>query len=173
MANADGFGFNPRSHGGSDCPFPPFTAGVACFNPRSHGGSDPFGWSGILLLRQRVSIHAPTGGATDKVERSRKRSRVSIHAPTGGATHGHDHPRLAFGVSIHAPTGGATASRRPFRRIACVSIHAPTGGATVAAPSLSGRMKFQSTLPRGERHAIASRPPGCRSFNPRSHGGSD
>ena len=41
-----------------------------------------------LLIRQFVSIHAPTRGATIKVSPVGKILHVSIHAPTRGATRG-------------------------------------------------------------------------------------
>ena len=54
-----------------------------------------------------------------------------------------------------------------------ISIHAPTRGATIKRAISMPNLKFQSTLPRGERlyvwvagHTIAY-------FNPRSHEGSD
>ena len=84
--------------------------------------------------------------------------------------------------------GGAAAG-------ADISIHAPTRGATFWAAHASGSVRFQSTLPRGERHGWSWRqcslnlfqstlPRGERHhpsnqihrrshFNPRSHEGSD
>ena len=38
------------------------------------------------MRRQRVSIHAPTKGATDLYELEKIKDAVSIHAPTKGAT---------------------------------------------------------------------------------------
>ena len=76
--------FNPRSHVGSDCqPIKPETP-AASFNPRSHVGSD------VTALKfypvRRVSIHAPTWGATEIHEYLERKEEVSIHAPTWGAT---------------------------------------------------------------------------------------
>jgi len=34
--------------------------------------------------------------------------RISIHAPKGGATADHSHDFFLLGISIHAPKGGAT-----------------------------------------------------------------
>ena len=77
--------FNPRSHGGSDWKRALFSYAKFNFNPRSHGGSDdhiamlkdaeaefqstlPRGERLLLryriLLNLKISIHAPTGGAT-------------------------------------------------------------------------------------------------------------
>ena len=79
--------------------------------------------------------------------------RVSIHAPAGGATRGHPGGPGRRAVSIHAPAGGATRYRYGFWRVGRVSIHAPAGGATVGSPNAAlTPSKFQSTLPRGERH---------------------
>ena len=54
--------FNPRSHAGSDKPRARMLAAAGHFNPRSHAGSDGR-W--ILFSHiNRISIHAPTQGAT-------------------------------------------------------------------------------------------------------------
>ena len=101
--------------------------------------------------------------------------KVSIHAPTRGATPGrqwHVHPARSFNprshagsdrdgqlaiarriVSIHAPTRGATTTMTEDQFYDSVSIHAPTRGATVLGQPLSARPAFQSTLPRGERRS--------------------
>ena len=55
-----------------------------CFNPRTHTGCDFI--RSVKHLIVRVSIHAPTRGATHGSRRSPARSVVSIHAPTRGAT---------------------------------------------------------------------------------------
>ena len=123
--------------------------------------------------------------------------RISIHAPTRGATGGKDIIGGASEISIHAPTRGATDECRAWKekhnafqstlprgeRPNCfdhcqgemdISIHAPTRGATVFSFLLKDAEKdfnprshegsdmiapydwqllqvFQSTLPRGER----------------------
>ena len=56
----------------------------ARFNSRAHGGRDVGG--GSRRPPEKVSIHAPTGGATSTALERGYISRVSIHAPTGGAT---------------------------------------------------------------------------------------
>ena len=58
----------------------------------------------------RVSIHAPTKGATSCCSFDFAFTVVSIHAPTKGAT-GHGRGTcIRVYVSIHAPTKGATLS---------------------------------------------------------------
>ena len=54
------------------------------FNPRSHAGSDKGRSRGSHS--KRVSIHAPTQGATKYQVQVWDRCQVSIHAPTQGAT---------------------------------------------------------------------------------------
>ena len=54
-----------------------------------------------------------------------------------------------------------------------VSIHAPTRGATYFVDNLRLSIKFQSTLPRGERLLDCQLVEAFYSFNPRSHEGSD
>ena len=100
----------------------------------------------------KVSIHAPTRGATTTVCRS---SPVPWFQST--LPHGERHtcrPFLFFNlnVSIHAPTRGATRRRRLSAPLtARVSIHAPTRGATSSLRTASPSAVFQSTLPHGER----------------------
>ena len=102
----------------------------------------------------RISIHAPTGGATEKGLIDAIMFEISIHAPTGGATgcrrfrdsgsyyfnprsHGGSDktgkkPGTSTMISIHAPTGGATTYITEQKNLAKqISIHAPTGGATL------------------------------------------
>ena len=57
------------------------------FNPRPHAGSDEQYRQYIEAIR--VSIHAPTRGATLLKTQLEGFRRVSIHAPTRGATHQH------------------------------------------------------------------------------------
>ena len=97
------------------------------FNPRSHEGSDKN--EKIQLIKNHISIHAPTKGAT--------------------------HPAVAIifqnKISIHAPTKGATLFPQKHSRIPLISIHAPTKGATLPLCLKYKVREFQSTLPRRER----------------------
>ena len=54
--------FNPRSHEGSDEHRQKHREAQRNFNPRSHEGSDGRYWR--TVSRFRISIHAPTRGAT-------------------------------------------------------------------------------------------------------------
>ena len=99
--------------------------------------------------------------------------RVSIHAPTRGAT------RLAamikrMGQSFNPRThAGCDRHARESARLQHVSIHAPTRGAT---PDKDGKLtikKFQSTHPRGVRQKRRQRTGTQGCFNPRTHAGCD
>ena len=127
----------------------------AGFNSRAHTGRDPR----VRDIRpaRRVSIHAPTRGATEDFEWIKKEvafqftrphgarhpangiprpGRVSIHAPTRGATGDMADADTPGRVSIHAPTRGATRRALIKRGVSgAVSIHAPTRGATNPWPS--------------------------------------
>ena len=102
----------------------------------------------------RVSIHAPTRGATPIESSSGKGKSVSIHAPTRGATCSGDFFTSCFDVSIHAPTRGATQLTLKDVENYEVSIHAPTRGATRSRGRSFGEVLFQSTHPRGVRPHI-------------------
>ena len=54
------------------------------FNPRSYKRSDKILL--IMLVHCRLSIHAPTRGATFKIHTIKIIISLSIHAPTRGAT---------------------------------------------------------------------------------------
>ena len=100
--------------------------------------------------------------------------RVSIHAPTRGATHsrllslsssGCFNPRTHTGCDI--TSGSYIFARR-------VSIHAPTRGATnwLLGVRLADEV-FQSTHPHGVRRVYCSFLLFSSSFNPRTHTGCD
>ena len=125
------------------------------FNPRPHEGGDlPVH---LLGARIRISIHAPTRGATSHLCSHEQSTGISIHAPARGATHGKTQRPVHVRISIHAPARGATSllghgkdTRADFnprpreggdppcrggsgsRRI---SIHAPARGATKTSRS--------------------------------------
>ena len=78
----------------------------------------------------KVSIHAPTRGAT-------KNFAVHLKHGTFQSTHPHGVRQTwcspverTYQVSIHAPTRGATGYGKYAARLIGVSIHAPTRGAT-------------------------------------------
>ena len=146
---------------------------------------------------QKVSIHAPAGGATICLWSFLLSRRVSIHAPAGGATKSALPIITIWVVSIHAPAGGATCcglaivfvgiSFNPRARGGrddpfgwhklsghYVSIHAPAGGATCGLTLAPGvKRAFQSTRPRGARRLRQIAGVVCRRFNPRARGGRD
>ena len=77
--------FNPRSHEGSDDTDGHFVLGVTGFQstlPRRERQWATFGFNGST----KISIHAPTKGATKNTERDTAYCEISIHAPTKGAT---------------------------------------------------------------------------------------
>ena len=186
--------FNPRTHAGCDEIKALKDKQQAGFNPRTHAGCDSAGLVG--RLERKVSIHAPTQGATTQARAQYQLTFVSIHAPTQGATLGKGDKIIVEGVSIHAPTQGATAIMRAIALCQVVSIHAPTQGATAARAKNDEELKFQSTHPRRVRpflhiwaipthrkfqstHPRRVRPSkscsplSLRGFNPRTHAGCD
>ena len=130
-------------------------------------------------MHVRISIHAPTRGATIPRKTSPDNRMISIHAPTRGATADFLTANKIYYISIHAPTRGATAytrfkssESRNFnprshkgsdifaQRVPpplVISIHAPTRGATICRNYRNRwHCKFQSTLPQGERPSAIS-----------------
>ena len=76
--------FNPRSHERIDVSSAYRIKYKVHFNPRSHERSDVN--SGSKSSINNISIHAPTRGATEKLEEFESAEIISIHAPTRGAT---------------------------------------------------------------------------------------
>ena len=122
-----------------------------CFNPRSHEGSD-----------ETSRIHG-------------RRLRVSIHAPTKGATFMEKYGKQ--GVKLFQST--LPRRERLIRDLAIlhkrrVSIHAPTKGATVLwTGSLAGWTCFNPRSHEGSDDLRYRTRPERKCFNPRSHEGSD
>ena len=144
--------FNPRSHERSDLITRFSFVSITHFNPRSHERSDSFRLR-TGTATSKISIHAPTRGATLCGYAAKGSSQISIHAPTRGATW----PDIAFLTSFRFQSTLPREERRwCYRRQArpqrnfnprshersddvcnydvpcrdCISIHAPTRGAT-------------------------------------------
>ena len=64
--------------------------------------------------------------------------KISIHAPTRGATPENGSYVLVSFISIHAPTRGATTESIHTTTYTAISIHAPTRGATSTSVSSGG-----------------------------------
>ena len=125
-------------------------------------------------MRSRVSIHAPTRGATSPPTGNHP-SSTSFNPRTHAGCDRCRSPRQGFAASFnprtHAGCDGIPGSRNPFEK---VSIHAPTRGATVMGHNARRHAVFQSTHPRGVRRGSRPPPrarPAC--FNPRTHAGCD
>ena len=83
----------------------------------------------LILQLYRVSIHAPTWGATDDVVVFNGMLLVSIHAPTWGATSGGTDYVSQIEFQSTLPHGERLV--KPLLNAStAVSIHAPTWGAT-------------------------------------------
>ena len=142
--------FNPRSHVGSDKPTAWSLIPLQDFNPRSHVGSDyvsPPDRSG-----DKISIHAPTWGATCKLLAHKQyvtdfnpRSHVGSDAVCG---------HMAYVVLIFQstlPRGERLKLLHIIRSPRIFQSTLPRGerpSCTIRWRHLTG---FQSTLPRGER----------------------
>ena len=147
---------------------------LSCFNPRAHEGRD-FPPELDINPEVRVSIHAPTKGATRRSEAARHHGEVSIHAPTKGATRYALSIAGVWCVSIHAPTKGATFSATYVTHFhLTVSIHAPTKGATVRMMHFTHTGMVSIHAPtKGATASIVRMSAVISSFNPRAHEGRD
>ena len=149
-------------------------------------------------MSPRISIHAPTRGATVHISGNFTVAMISIHAPTRGAT---KYRVCAFTVHRFQSTLPRGERHCPETLVYLVRIRfqstLPRGERLLGFFSGTARDEFQSTLPRGERHYVSlnniqsvfvfqstlprGERPGQRKryeyhnvdFNPRSHEGSD
>ncbi len=124
-----------------------------------------------------ISIHAPARGATKEKSAPARISSFQSTLPRGERLYSGQYTCSSCAISIHAPARGATKVTVHFNQNhSNISIHAPARGATGDAkdiwlavrnfnprsregsdiqPTRNKREtadKFQSTLPRGERH---------------------
>ena len=100
---------------------------------------------------------------------------ISIHAPTRGATTDFFPRCFPYGnFNPRSHKGSDREDKQDHQSHRKISIHAPTRGAT-SQPRQKGNgvLRFQSTLPQGERLIIVLLFHLKRHFNPRSHKGSD
>ena len=119
------------------------------FNPRSHAGSDALLQAFFRI--GRVSIHAPTRGATISTILKISINTVSIHAPTRGATRRVDTSLNEFLFQSTLPRGERLTDDGAWQRIIGFQSTLPRGERLSQSRIFSRSDKFQSTLPRGER----------------------
>ena len=99
--------------------------------------------------------------------------RVSIHAPTRGATQCRLQHQRIWLVSIHAPTRGATSSALRNISVSAFQSTHPHGVRLTKTEVLRQYRTFQSTHPHGVRRIVADLLSCLLSFNPRTHTGCD
>ena len=123
------------------------------FNPRSHERSDPCGW--CYRLRQiyfNPRSHERSDGDVNKIDCGG--SVISIHAPTRGATFVPRRISRYIVISIHAPTRGATYDQDMYNEQAVnFNPRSHERSDCQALFFVRTNRRFQSTLPREERHA--------------------
>ena len=148
----------------------------------------------VYCIKQSVSIHAPTWGATTKCANSCRSVLFQSTHPRGVRLVHTIINDILFSFNPRTHVGCDTALGKAYC-LRAVSIHAPTWGATELLTLLQLRRKFQSTHPRGVRPLAAldrfngdrfqsTHPRGVRPkrplpaseplcFNPRTHVGCD
>ena len=143
----------------------------------------------------RISIHAPTWGATYSPQLLEQELQFQSTHPRGVRrsrprmmpTRHYFNPRTHVGcdntektkleqvtISIHAPTWGATALYDIINAFVTISIHAPTWGATIALRNdVSAATNFNPRTHVGCDVWHQRRSNRCSHFNPRTHVGCD
>ena len=123
---------------------------------------------------RRISIHAPTRGATVHISCDHAVHVFQSTLPRGERLLPKSGGGAAILISIHAPTRGATSLCPGIFSVSPISIHAPTRGATkysLLSPTLTEHFNPRSHE-GSDGTRIVDRRTG-RNFNPRSHEGSD
>ena len=101
-----------------------------------------------------ISIHAPAWGATAFVDRAFNAREFQSTRPRGARPCDLSHSRQCIYISIHAPAWGATRTVRQSRRGARhFNPRARVGRDTPFQERYRRYTVFQSTRPRGARHA--------------------
>ena len=164
--------FNPRSREGSDQWLPIlFVHSKISIHAPARGATEVFRITPSMKLFQST---LPRGERRSRRQRLFEIARISIHAPARGATvvsiltcpsNSYFNPRSREGsdvcfrvyerLSIYFNPRSREGSDNvyyEYSKYRGISIHAPARGATIASsPLSSGLIRFQSTLPRGER----------------------
>ena len=126
------------------------------FDPRARRGRDDS--VGTAEWADRVSIHAPAGGATRPARAGRATALFRSTRPQGARRQGPSAQRVTASFDPRARRGRDEAST--FKSApTCVSIHAPAGGATAVFSGSVVPSAFRSTRPQGARRwMVAGRP---------------
>ena len=121
----------------------------------------------------RVSIHAPTGGATRAFLSAKSRmASFQFTRPRGARLFRSRKNAASQGFNSRAHGGRDRIDHTGFMSV-FVSIHAPTGGATIRRRLSICTATFQFTRPRGARRRALNSAVTLSSFNSRAHGGRD
>ena len=144
---------------------------IGCFNPRTHVGCD--GGERNVIPNPRVSIHAPTWGATLSHAPWFRHCKFQSTHPRGVRPDVSFVLKILVSVSIHAPTWGATLCRCRSAPSTCFNPRTHVGCDSENPQSSRFSSRFQSTHPRGVRRAGLSSALTPECFNPRTHVGCD
>ena len=148
-------GFNPRTHSGCDESYQGCYVRLGSFNPRTHSGCDDNG--SYPEDGYRVSIHAPTRGATHNVFLvSYSRKFQSTH-PLGVRHARKDNIEQQYMFQSTHPLGVRLNNVAKIIILAEFQSTHPLGVRHYQGFRKSYPVWFQSTHPLGVRHTILSR----------------
>ena len=137
------------------------------FDPRARRGRDDS--VGTAEWADRVSIHAPAGGATRPARAGRATALFRSTRPQGARRQGPSAQRVTASFDPRARRGRDEAST--FKSApTCVSIHAPAGGATAVFSGSVVPSAFRSTRPQGARRWWQDDPGHCAFRSTRPQG---
>ena len=142
------------------------------FNPRSREGSDLF--TLIFTNLHAISIRAPARGATHGIIPQCTTDNDFNPRSREGSDLTDLHTEHVILISIRAPARGATLSQVIERNISRFQSALPRGERHYDRQAEHIGNEFQSALPRGERQSADILPVTlAKDFNPRSREGSD
>jgi len=187
-----GQGFNSRAHAGRDQkgysrgtrklfqftrprgarrPSRGFPEPARCFNSRAHAGRDPC--RRPSPTRRRVSIHAPTRGATIAARLCSEGDLFQFTRPRGARPQPCKMPALFTGFNSRAHAGRDGTCGRSAHTPAGFNSRAHAGRDTGLSRSTVSFILFQFTRPRGARPDDTPQKTAPASFNSRAHAGRD
>ena len=141
------------------------------FNPRAHVGRDLVYF--LFVPLQRVSIHAPTWGATPARQQDLRGRAVSIHAPTWGATNKVTDTFVCSKFQSTRPRGARRTICAYGVRCTCFNPRAHVGRDPVFLRSTSLSLSFNPRAHVGRDSSVCGAALPSWSFNPRAHVGRD
>ena len=142
------------------------------FNPRAHVGRDKHAVY-LGAPGEKVSIHAPTWGATSNAASQHSWSEFQSTRPRGARPKAQSTSQILSTFQSTRPRGARQCASLMDIANNGFNPRAHVGRDLLLEPLVPTNAMFQSTRPRGARPGMSRAMYNARSFNPRAHVGRD